>query len=321
MRALAKQFGDKPVLIAGRGRVLDVARSYGFRKAVTTAQLGAALEDHGATPLSRYSVDHTCGRCGSIENVSLLLADERNCQGSARETCPIQPTGIGSSAAPFAAVLFLIDPTDWGRDIQLTLDVLQSGGAPLTPLTEIAATQGTAAAREEARHRTPVPVFFSNPDLIWANHFHLNRLGQGSFATALEAIHKEVTGHPISLKFFYGKPNAIAFRCAEESLLQQAKRLYGAEVDRTALPSKLPFSHIFHVGDHPSADIAGALNAGEPWRAVLVRTGVFRGEKFDPADEFWGLDGRQPHMVVDNVLEAVKAGLHRSRSQLWHSMR
>ena len=40
-RELAKQFGGGPVIIVGRGRTPEVAEAYGFRKAVTTAQLEA----------------------------------------------------------------------------------------------------------------------------------------------------------------------------------------------------------------------------------------------------------------------------------------
>lgn len=40
-RELAKELGDKPVVISGRG-ALDVAKAYGFTRAVTTAQLSAA---------------------------------------------------------------------------------------------------------------------------------------------------------------------------------------------------------------------------------------------------------------------------------------
>ena len=48
--------------------------------------------------------------------------------------------------------------------------------------------------------------------------------------------------------------------------------------------------------------------------SILVRTGVFAGpgknDDEHPAD-----------IVVDHVLDAVKAGLHRIRSQRWHSLR
>lgn len=40
-RELAKELGDKPVVVSGRG-ALEVAQAYGFTRAVTTAQLSAA---------------------------------------------------------------------------------------------------------------------------------------------------------------------------------------------------------------------------------------------------------------------------------------
>lgn len=40
-RELAKELGDKPVVISGRG-AHEVAKAYGFTRAVTTAQLSAA---------------------------------------------------------------------------------------------------------------------------------------------------------------------------------------------------------------------------------------------------------------------------------------
>ena len=40
-RELAKDLGDKPVVISGRG-ALEVAQAYGFTQAVTTSQLSAA---------------------------------------------------------------------------------------------------------------------------------------------------------------------------------------------------------------------------------------------------------------------------------------
>lgn len=40
-RELAKELGDKPVVVSGRG-ALEVANAYGFTRAVTTAQLSAA---------------------------------------------------------------------------------------------------------------------------------------------------------------------------------------------------------------------------------------------------------------------------------------
>ena len=54
---------------------------------------------------------------------------------------------------------------------------------------------------------------------------------------------------------------------------------------------------------------------GRPWTSILVRTGVFR----RPAGEN---DPDHPaDFVVQDVLQAVEAALHRTRHSRWHSMR
>lgn len=56
------------------------------------------------------------------------------------------------------------------------------------------------------------------------------------------------------------------------------------------------------VGDNPKSDIAGANAYG--WQSILVRTGVFRGEKLND-------DENPAHFVADNVLTAVKWALEK----------
>jgi ribonucleotide monophosphatase NagD (HAD superfamily) len=97
---------------------------------------------------------------------------------------------------------------------------------------------------------------------------------------------------------------------------QVSQQLWDLEHISSRQPSAAAalFSGIYAVGDNPAADIRGANQAGEPWVSVLVRTGVFQGagvnSESDPA-----------HMVVTDVLAAVQAALHRTRSSKWHSMR
>lgn len=43
-----------------------------------------------------------------------------------------------------------------------------------------------------AEHAGRVRVYFSNPDLLWANEFPAPRFGQGALQTALKALHQEV---------------------------------------------------------------------------------------------------------------------------------
>ena len=61
------------------------------------------------------------------------------------------------------------------------LDVIQSRGVP-----------GRAAPPPGPDQPPPVDVYFSNPDLLWANEFSQPRLGQGGFAACLEALHLKV---------------------------------------------------------------------------------------------------------------------------------
>ncbi|EIE22207.1 HAD-superfamily hydrolase [Coccomyxa subellipsoidea C-169] len=218
-RSLAKSLGSKPVLVAGVGKVAEVAREYGFKHVLTTRDIALAVP----------------------------------------------------KAVPF-----------W---------------------------KGSPA----------VPVYFSNPDLLWAADFPAPRFGQGAFAAALRTLFAlQTTGGELEHQYF-GKPHRAPYALAEELLLEQAIQLgklpasTGAEA---AKPGRaLPFGAIYAVGDNPKADIAGANAQGQPWVSVLVRTGVFSGEDGEndrehPAD-----------VVVDDVAGAVEAALHRTRSSEWHSLR
>lgn len=51
------------------------------------------------------------------------------------------------------------------------------------------------------------------------------------------------------------------------------------------------------IGDNPEADIRGANGAGDPWRSILVRSGVFSGH-LAPED--------QPNVTVDGVTDAIE---------------
>jgi len=117
---------------------------------------------------------------------------------------------------------------------------------------------------------------------------------------------------------WFGKPNPEPYFLAGQSLLKQA-----AHMGKT--PSNIDwmsgshnhlaavFSGIYCVGDNPCSDIRGANRAGLPFTSVLVKTGVFKGPGNCPRD---------PAMIcVHDVLSAVEAALHKTRSLRFHSMR
>ncbi|KAL3150736.1 hypothetical protein ABBQ32_000518 [Trebouxia sp. C0010 RCD-2024] len=271
-RELAKELGDKPVVISGRGAD-KVAKAYGFTRAVTTSQLSAAYptavpfcHDPGLTP----------------EGHPIPAMSDPSC---------------GTEAAPFQAVLVFSDPVDWYRDLQLITDVVMSGGV--------------MGRRDPPPGAQPTPLYFSNPDVIYANEFPAPRFGQGCFAAALSAVYAAVNNNPIPAFKVFGKPHPEPYRLMEGLLLQQA-RLIGLDLPKAG--AKLPFGAVYAVGDNPASDIAGARAAGRPWTSILVRTGIFR----RPAGEN---DPNHPaDLVAQDVLQAVEAALHRTRHSKWHSM-
>ncbi|KAI8467209.1 MAG: HAD-superfamily hydrolase [Monoraphidium minutum] len=181
-----------------------------------------------------------------------------------------------------------------------------------------AATPFGGAPRETAPPGSrPVAVYFSNPDLLWANDHARPRFGQGAFATALDALHRATTGGPIPEARFFGKPNPEPYELAEQLLVEQAVGLGLAPpsaAEDPASAARALFSAIYAVGDNPAADVRGANSRGPPWVSVLVRTGVFEGREANSAAD-------PAHAVVDDAAAAVEAARHRARAAVWHSMR
>ena len=147
----------------------------------------------------------------------------------------------------------------------------------------------------------PPPVYFTNPDFLFSGRFSSPRLAQGAWRIALDAIHRQYTGRPLSYQLM-GKPELITFRWAERMQQQRADDMQAGRVVRR-----------YMIGDNTAADIRGANRAG--WTSVFVRTGTIpRGESED----------EQPHVVCGDVGEAVEwiveqerkaqSGQHRSAS-------
>jgi ribonucleotide monophosphatase NagD (HAD superfamily) len=122
------------------------------------------------------------------------------------------------------------------------------------------------------------PVYFSNPDLLWAAKYHLPRLGQGGFREALEGIWAAITGGPAKgvelQKVVMGKPYRPTYEFAEKRLIAHRQDL--TRKDSTQLG---PLKRVYMVGDNPASDIAGGNNYESPygtdWASILVQTGVY----------------------------------------------
>ncbi|KAI9318941.1 HAD-like domain-containing protein [Dichotomocladium elegans] len=241
MQSLVPMYKDKTVLVVGgKDRACyEVARRYGFNKVV--------IPDDIHSWKSSVWPFRTPDRDSPSEE------------------------GIPDfSKTPIHAVMMFHDSRDWGRDIQIMLDV-------------ICAQDGIVGTEKKDFRVQDMPLYFSNNDIIWSTEFPVPRLGQGSFKVALEGVYNTLTGQQLQ-STSYGKPHMTTYSYAERVL----ERLQGYKPSR-----------VYAVGDNPAADIRGANDYG--WKSLLVRTGVFQGSgnsTLYPATR-----------VCDHVEEAVAWGL------------
>ena len=73
------------------------------------------------------------------------------------------------------AIFVFHEPRDWGRDIQVLCDTLQTGGFIGGPYRKA---------------EVPIELVFCNPDLIWKAKYERPRLGQGAFREAFQGVYK-----------------------------------------------------------------------------------------------------------------------------------
>lgn len=188
------------------------------------------------------------------------------------------------SSTPIDAIYVFHDPRDWGLDSQVIIDVLVS-------------QNGQIGTRQHKHFSQTVPIYFSNPDLLWANaHPHV-RFGQGAFQILVEGLYEAVTGQKL-VSTTIGKPSQTTYEYASKVLAE-----YQRQANRNGTCSEIARKgNVYMVGDNPMSDIQGANDFG--WTSMLVKTGVFRGTREE------GTTGPIPaHHCVENVLEAVETAL------------
>ena len=202
------------------------------------------------------------------------------------------------------AVMVFNDPRDWGLDCQLLLDVMLSHKG-------IVGTYSARNGRKDLENHGyqsdgQPPIYFSNPDLLWASAYPLSRLGQGGFREALTGVWKAMTksasGQEIPLKYtVLGKPHKLTYEYAEKILVHGREEAFGRDVQE-----RLPLSKVYMIGDNPESDIMGANEyeslVGARWTSVLTRTGVFREREGE-------VPSVEPKVIVDDVREGVRWAL------------
>jgi hypothetical protein len=144
------------------------------------------------------------------------------------------------------AIFIFNDSRDWALDIQIILDLLLSRAGILGTISPLNDDPSLPNRGYQQDHQPP--LYFSNPDLLWAAKYHLPRLGQGGFREALEGVWNAVTGGTekgVELqKKMFGKPHQGTFEFAERRLATHRKVLLELEDEDT----KQGLNHVYMVG-------------------------------------------------------------------------
>ena len=250
------EYKNKTVMVVGgvEDKCRVVAQKYGFRSVVTPGDILMAYPE--VWPFSQQLVSY-------YETFSQPLP------------APIDPTSP-STSLKIDAIFCYNDPRDWGLDIQVVLDVLLSKQGILGTYSE---KNGQASLPNKGYQQDgQPPLYFSNPDLLWAAKYHLPRLGQGGFREALEGVWAALTGGEKSgvelKKIVMGKPHRPTYEFAEKRLIAHRKDLLGG-----ASREPGPLRRVFMVGDNTESDILGGNSYKSPhgidWTSILVETGVY----------------------------------------------
>jgi HAD superfamily hydrolase (TIGR01456 family) len=231
---------------------------------------------------------------------------------------PINPAAPSSSLKVDAIFIFN-DPRDWALDIQLILDILLSESGILG--TQSKKNGDNTLPNNGYQQDFQPPLYFSNPDLLWAAGYHLPRLGQGGFQHALEGVWSRLTHGAELESTVMGKPSSLAYSFAEKKLRRHRADLIhqnNPEEAQQQQKKKEPpeLSKVYMVGDNPESDIMGANNYNSPhytdWVSILVKTGVYT--EGDPRYDFDARPELRPRVVVEDVQAAVEWALKDSGS-------
>ena len=171
-----------------------------------------------------------------------------------------------NSEQPYAAVVLLEMPANWGEAIQVLVDVLRGNGCIGLDCEQT------------------IPFHCGNPDFDYKDVHCLPRMTLGAFRNALDAVYTTATGRAL-LYTLHGKPHRATYDLALDILKRQTRS--------DAVPAC-----IVCVGDNPVSDIQGANGMGGVFKSALVSTGVWQGEEASSPSQV-------PWRVYGDVLECV----------------
>ncbi|KAH3900191.1 uncharacterized protein SCDLUD_003162 [Saccharomycodes ludwigii] len=212
-------------------------------------------------------------------------------------------TLLDLTTKPFDGIFVFSDPRDWGADVQIVLDLLNSEKGILN------------TKRNYKSDKPSIPIFFSQKDFLWANNYTLNRFGLGAYREIIHRLYTLMNNNAVLKDTVMGKPTSISYEYAMHVLnrLHRVKHngkshpedcdnfeINPQTVSNNTMAKNNVFSKVYMVGDNPASDIIGAYNYG--WSSCLVRTGVYKDGDPLPC---------QPTMIVDDVWQAVQQALRK----------
>lgn len=256
--AVVSEIGKIPgtVLVLGgtEDKARRVAEQYGFDKVVTSKDF--LVDNRTIWPFAQVNED--------VKRLSKPL-----------------PEGDGPDGRLKINAIFVYnDPRDWGLDIQLIVDLLLSHQGYVGTRSPL---NGVETNGRKFQNDGQPRLFFGCDDLLWANEYHLPRLGQGAFKKALEGVWREVTGGSELSCITIGKPFPITYAFAEGVLSHWRS---GGEGGGKLVGAREDLKRVYMVGDNPASDIAGANNFksdfGTEWVSCLVKSGVYKGGRVTP---------------------------------------
>ena len=274
---------DKCVLVMGgdAGKCRDVAELYGFTHAITSGDIYAAHPE--IWPFSRVFSEYYKEWTRPLRK--LINAEKPE------------------DSLKIDAVFVFNDPRDWALELQVLLDICLSREGIMGTYSD---KNGDRKLKNNGYlQEGQPPIFFSNPDLLWAASYHLSRLGQGGFRVAFEGLWSAVTGGEregvdLTTMTVIGKPFRETYEFAERRLVEHRDNVLGAEAKS--------LRRVYMIGDNPESDIRGAETFESPrgveWKSLLVKTGVYKEGK-DPS---WA-----PREIVSDVNAAVQWALRDSK--------
>lgn len=231
-RDLVDKYADKPILVLGgtAEQIRDVARAYGFRKVITSADI--FLEDQSLHPFP--------------ELTGKTLKDHGRRWDEIGLDAPINKT-------PIEAILVWSSPRDWCLDLQLVLDLMLSKSGLLGTKSpkngSLTSNEGEPLPNNGYLQDNQPALYFCNPDITWATQAAQPRLALGAFKAALEGIWHCETGGAVLESTTCGKPTHLTYTYGEETLKRWAERNPDSDTE---------ISTVYMIGDNPSSDIQGA---------------------------------------------------------------